>query len=303
MYLFFSGILVTRPINNYINIINVCKLKISKSDSKLLVGIGILILLIDIILMKYWVGTIKPYPFMSIGVKSYRLEIFGINILIGIIVFFIKKRLSLIFFINTIICYWIFSFFWTSWIENHPFSTAEFTFKIENRNFRLNIDKNPDLFRIDEIITKSEDSLITIGIYKKVGDSLILTSMQETMYFYQEQLIGFSQSPNGCKLYGIEWVSENQSHIQCVQSSTIGIFISSSFEMNKNTSVSLGNYFDEFVQNIIRAGLGILEEEENKVIALKQAIQEGIDSGIAHDFDSKAHLEALKAKKHSNGST
>ena len=73
--------------------------------------------------------------------------------------------------------------------------------------------------------------------------------------------------------------------------------------MNKNTSVSLGNYFDEFVQNIIRAGLGILEEEENKVIALKQAIQEGIDSGIAHDFDSKAHLEALKAKKHSNDST
>ena len=83
--------------------------------------------------------------------------------------------------------------------------------------------------------------------------------------------------------------------------------------MNKNTSISLGNYFDEFVQNsiskgrfknvseVIRAGLRLLEEEESKVIALKNAIQEGIDSGIAHDFDPQIHLKSLKAKKHSNG--
>ncbi|APQ17992.1 type II toxin-antitoxin system ParD family antitoxin [Maribacter hydrothermalis] len=83
--------------------------------------------------------------------------------------------------------------------------------------------------------------------------------------------------------------------------------------MNKNTSISLGNYFDQFVQNsiregrfknvseVIRAGLRLLEEEESKVIALKQSIQEGIDSGVAHDFDSKEHLEFLKAKKRPNG--
>jgi len=82
--------------------------------------------------------------------------------------------------------------------------------------------------------------------------------------------------------------------------------------MNKNTSISLGNYFDQFVQGritegrfknvseVIRAGLRLLEEEESKVIALKNSIQEGIDSGIAHDFDSEKHLELLKAKKHSN---
>ncbi len=83
--------------------------------------------------------------------------------------------------------------------------------------------------------------------------------------------------------------------------------------MNKNTSVSLGNYFDQFVQNrikegrfknvseVIRAGLRLLEEEENKAITLRNAIQEGIGSGIAHDFDPKKHLESLKAKKHLNG--
>lgn len=83
--------------------------------------------------------------------------------------------------------------------------------------------------------------------------------------------------------------------------------------MNKNTSISLGDHFDKFVQNriikgrfknvseVIRAGLRLLEEEESKVIALKQAIQKGIESGIAHDFDPEIHLESLKAKKHLNG--
>ncbi|REG84730.1 type II toxin-antitoxin system ParD family antitoxin [Algoriphagus antarcticus] len=83
--------------------------------------------------------------------------------------------------------------------------------------------------------------------------------------------------------------------------------------MNKNTSIYLGNYFDQFVQNrikegrfnnaseVIRAGLRLLEEEESKVLALKNAIQEGIGSGIAQDFDPKNHLQSLKATKKTNG--
>lgn len=78
--------------------------------------------------------------------------------------------------------------------------------------------------------------------------------------------------------------------------------------MGHNTSVSLGNYFEEFVENsiakgryknaseMIRAGLRLLEEEENKTIVLKKAIQEGLDSGIAYNFDPIEHLAALKAK-------
>ena len=76
----------------------------------------------------------------------------------------------------------------------------------------------------------------------------------------------------------------------------------------KNTSISLGNYFDEFVSSqvstgryknvseVIRAALRLLEDEESKAIALRNAIQEGIDSGIAHDFDPKKNLENLKAR-------
>lgn len=83
--------------------------------------------------------------------------------------------------------------------------------------------------------------------------------------------------------------------------------------MGRNTSVSLGNYFEDFVENriiegryknaseVIRAGLRLLEEEENRVKVLKNAIQEGIDSGIAKKFSPKKHLETLKANKRKNG--
>lgn len=79
--------------------------------------------------------------------------------------------------------------------------------------------------------------------------------------------------------------------------------------MGRNTSVSLGDYFENFVDSrvsegrfknaseVIRAGLRLLEEEENKRIVLKKNIEDGINSGIAKNFNAKKHLQELKASK------
>ena len=83
--------------------------------------------------------------------------------------------------------------------------------------------------------------------------------------------------------------------------------------MGRNTSISIGSYFDNFIQNkisagrfknaseVVRAGLRLLEEEENRAVALNSAIQEGIESGIAKDFNPETHLSKLKSKKKLNG--
>lgn len=79
--------------------------------------------------------------------------------------------------------------------------------------------------------------------------------------------------------------------------------------MGRNTSISLGNHFENFIENslsegrfknaseVVRAGLRLLEEEENKLLILKKAIKEGVESGRAENFDPQKHLESLKAKK------
>ena len=71
----------------------------------------------------------------------------------------------------------------------------------------------------------------------------------------------------------------------------------------------MGSYFDQFIQStlqegryknaseVIRAGLRLLEEEEKKIIVLRQAVEEGIKSGLVEDYNPEEHLKMLKAKR------
>lgn len=79
--------------------------------------------------------------------------------------------------------------------------------------------------------------------------------------------------------------------------------------MSKNTSISLGEHFETFIENqitngrysnaseVVRAGLRHLEEYETKLANLKEAIRHGEESGIVEDFDPVKFLGTLKAKK------
>jgi len=78
--------------------------------------------------------------------------------------------------------------------------------------------------------------------------------------------------------------------------------------MGKNTSISLGDHFESFVEasiskgrfhsvsEVIRAGLRLMEEE-NRLVLLRNAIREGMESGRAVDFDPKQKLNDLKSWK------
>ncbi|MBR5736019.1 MAG: type II toxin-antitoxin system ParD family antitoxin [Bacteroidales bacterium] len=77
----------------------------------------------------------------------------------------------------------------------------------------------------------------------------------------------------------------------------------------KTTSVALGPHFEDFIQDsiqsgrynnaseVVRSGLRLLEEQERAIAVLRSAIEEGLDSGIVEDFDSKAFLQEMRARK------
>lgn len=79
--------------------------------------------------------------------------------------------------------------------------------------------------------------------------------------------------------------------------------------MGRKSSISLGAYFEVFVDRLVRigrfknaseviqAGLLLLEEEEAKMKVLQHAIQKGIESGLVNDFDPSKHLAKLKSVK------
>ncbi|WP_147676205.1 type II toxin-antitoxin system ParD family antitoxin [Algibacter pacificus] len=78
--------------------------------------------------------------------------------------------------------------------------------------------------------------------------------------------------------------------------------------MGKNTSISLGDHFEDFIKNevksgrygsvseVIRSALRLLEREEKKENALIKALETGEKSGFVEDFDPKQNLLELHAK-------
>ena len=78
--------------------------------------------------------------------------------------------------------------------------------------------------------------------------------------------------------------------------------------MPRNTSISLGDHFADFVDrqvqtgrygsasDVLRAGLRLLEEHEAKVKALQDALVAGEQSGPPAPFDNKAVLKRMRAR-------
>ncbi len=76
--------------------------------------------------------------------------------------------------------------------------------------------------------------------------------------------------------------------------------------MARNTSVSLGEHFTQFIDrqvdggrynsasDVVRAGLRLLEEREAKFDALRSALIEGEASGEFQDFDTEHFLKSMR---------
>ena len=79
--------------------------------------------------------------------------------------------------------------------------------------------------------------------------------------------------------------------------------------MAKNTSIALGDHFEHFVgqqvaggqygsvSEVVRAGLRLLEEREMRLAALRQALEEGEQSGEGVPFDVEAFLTERAAEQ------
>ncbi len=78
--------------------------------------------------------------------------------------------------------------------------------------------------------------------------------------------------------------------------------------MGKNTSISLGTHFEEFIHEevnsgrygsaseVIRTALRLLENEEKKINELRQALILGEESGWVKNFNPEDHLKSIKSR-------
>ena len=78
--------------------------------------------------------------------------------------------------------------------------------------------------------------------------------------------------------------------------------------MGKNTSISLGSHFENFINSsvasgkysyaseVVRSALRLLESEEKKLKDLRAALIEGEKSQMIDNFDAEKHLADLHQK-------
>ena len=78
--------------------------------------------------------------------------------------------------------------------------------------------------------------------------------------------------------------------------------------MAKNTSILLGDYFDNFINSqvktgkfssaseVVRAALRLFEQQETKKAELINELIKGEKSGFVEDFDRDSFLKNLKEK-------
>ena len=82
---------------------------------KKIVQYGIGILIIETILMGLWFYLIKPESDVGLNILQFVLVLFGINLILGLLLYFLKKPLFVLFFANAIICPLIFYAIWIMW--------------------------------------------------------------------------------------------------------------------------------------------------------------------------------------------
>jgi len=78
--------------------------------------------------------------------------------------------------------------------------------------------------------------------------------------------------------------------------------------MGRNTSIILGDHFDQFIKSeiasgryssaseVIRSGLRILEEERKKIELINEALVVGENSGTAQPFDNSTFKEKMRKR-------
>ena len=75
--------------------------------------------------------------------------------------------------------------------------------------------------------------------------------------------------------------------------------------MARTVTVTLGPHYEDFIKEhiargrynnvseVVRAGLRRLEEDEARIAAIRAALEEGEESGIAEDFDPATFVQKL----------
>ncbi|MDH3698795.1 MAG: hypothetical protein OEQ81_09030 [Flavobacteriaceae bacterium] len=82
---------------------------------KNVLAIGIIVFILELILMGLWFYQVQPETQAALDIFMVIPILFGINLLLGLLFYFVKKPVGLLFLANSILCPLLFYAVWIMW--------------------------------------------------------------------------------------------------------------------------------------------------------------------------------------------
>jgi len=76
---------------------------------------GIVIFIFEVIITTIWFFVVKPESSVAFEILEIVLLLFGINLIMGLILYFLNKQFAVLILANSIICPLIFYAIWIMW--------------------------------------------------------------------------------------------------------------------------------------------------------------------------------------------
>jgi hypothetical protein len=179
----------------------------SKQDKKIfkyLIQLTVLMIL-DYIVIRFWVLRIDPDPSASIGLLFLVPAVFVINIIIAIVLAFIKKQYSWLFFVNSIIASFFFYFLFIDGIDRHQNKRYEsWKFNLNDTTFEIILSKLDTTFNIVYRTNPVSSTGFINGQYLARQGEYFLTSDTVKLIIRNELLFGFRTTNDSIKLTKVE---------------------------------------------------------------------------------------------------
>ncbi len=169
-----------------------------------LVIIGLIVFIVESFFFGLWIYLEKPTPDISIALILIIPLIFGVSIVIGLLLLWLKVGdIAKIAFLNSIIGSLIFYFLWTMWFDGwRERNYKDYLFNIGSVKFEVSLSKTSNYFSISDITNQPNGSTtgLFFGEYQTKGDTIILVDGQTEMKIIGNKLFSFPQSETEIEL-------------------------------------------------------------------------------------------------------
>ena len=165
----------------------------------------ILLIVLDYIVIRFWILRIDPDPSVSIGLLFLVPAVFVVNIIIAIVLAFIKKQYSGLFFVNSIIASVLFYFLFIYGIDRHQNKRYEsWKFNLNDTTFEITLSKLDTTFDIAYRTKPGSSTGFMDGKYLARQSEYFLASDTVKLIIRNELLLGFRNTNDSIKLTKVE---------------------------------------------------------------------------------------------------